>query len=137
MYASRQLFYRPVSVSGTLALRSSQIHCGISRNSCQLVASPVSPDREKMDYRVRVCLAVLILAAGGGDPSLGQEELAAGTDTDLIETLSVSRNPFLAQGQARHAHGLSIQHQLDGTQCGEQGQGEENSRVTLHAVHPK
>lgn len=70
-----------------------------------------SSERWKIDYLVRVYLALLVLAASGGDPSLGQEELAAGTDTDLIETLSISRNPSFAQGQARHAHGLSIQHQ--------------------------
>lgn len=85
--------------------------------------------RDGKSITLSVFLALLILAASGGDPSLGQEEFAAGTDTDLIETLSIPRNTFLAQGQAWHAHCLSIQHQLHSRQRGEQGQykGEQQS----------
>ncbi len=101
-------------------------------NSCACcLPEDASTERWKIDYLVRVFLALLILAAGGGDPSLGQEQLAAGTDTDLVETLSISRNPSFAQGQARHAHRLSIQHQLHSRQRGEQGRYKENS-IELH-----
>ena len=97
-----------------------------------------SSERWKIDYLVRVYLALLVLAASGGDLCLGQEELAAGTDTDLIEILSISRNPSLAQGQARHAHSLSIQHQLYSRQHGEQGRLKENNRDALsqHKKNP-
>lgn len=59
-----------------------------------------------------VSLALLVLAAGGGDLGLGQEELPAGTHAHLEETLGVSGNPFSALRQARHAHRLGVQHQL-------------------------
>lgn len=61
---------------------------------------------------VSVSLTLLVLAAGGGDLGLGQEELPAGTHAHLEETLGVSGNPFGALGQARHAHRLGVQHQL-------------------------
>lgn len=61
-----------------------------------LVASyKTCEDRWKMDYFV--FLALLILAACGGDPCLGEEELAAGTDTHLEKALSISRYPFFTQ----------------------------------------
>lgn len=104
-------------------------------NSCACcLPEDASSERWKIDYLVRVYLALLVLAASGGDPSLGQEELAAGTDTDLIETLRISRNPSFAQGQARHAHSLSIQHQLHSRQHGEQGRLKENNRVALNQL---
>lgn len=59
-----------------------------------------------------VSLTLLVLAAGGGDLGLGQEELPAGTHAHLEETLGVSGNPFGALRQARHAHRLGVQHQL-------------------------
>lgn len=102
-------------------------------NSCACcLPVDASTERWEIDYLVRVFLALLILAASGGDPSLGQEELAAGTDADLIKTLSVSRNPSFAQGQARHAHSLSIQYQLHGRQHREQGRYKENNRDALN-----
>lgn len=57
-------------------------------------------------------LAVLVLAAGGRDAGLGQEELPAGTHAHLEQPLGVSGDPLLAQRQARHAHRLGVQHQL-------------------------
>lgn len=83
---------------------------------CSLLPEDASSKTWKVDDLVRVHLALLIIAASGGSSSFGQEELPAGTDTDLVETLSSSRNPFLAHGQARHAHRLSIQHQLHSRQ---------------------
>ena len=71
-----------------------------------------APERWEVVDLVRVYLALLIIAASGSSSGLGKEELPAGTDADLVETLSVSRNLFLAQGQVWHAHRLSIQHQL-------------------------
>lgn len=65
-----------------------------------------------VDDLVWVYLAVLIFTASGCSSRFGQEELPAGTDADLEETLGISRDPFLAQGQAWHAHRLCIQHQL-------------------------
>lgn len=59
-------------------------------------------------------LAFLVLAAGGGDSGLGQEEFSAGADADLVETLSISGNALFAQGKPRHSHRLSVQHQLQG-----------------------
>lgn len=90
-------------------------------NSCACcLPEDASTERWRIDYLVRVFLALLVLAASGGDPGLGQEELSAGTHADLQQTLSVSRDPFFAQGQARHAHHLRIEHQLH-----EQGRNKE------------
>lgn len=59
-----------------------------------------------------VVLTLLILTACGSDPGLGQEELPAGTDTHLEEALDAPGDISLAQRQIRHAHRLSVQHQL-------------------------
>lgn len=81
-----------------------------------------SPKNKRKNYKTppgketsgngSVSLALLVLAAGGGDLGLGQEELPAGTHAHLEETLGVSGNPFGALRQARHAHRLGVQHQL-------------------------
>lgn len=52
-------------------------------------------DGWKIDYFV--LLALLVLTACGGDPCLGEEELAAGTDAHLKQALSISRYPFFTQ----------------------------------------
>lgn len=63
-------------------------------------------------WEIDLFLTLLILTARGSDPGLGQEELPAGTDTHLEEALGVPGNISFAQRQVRHAHRLSVQHQL-------------------------
>lgn len=128
IYASRHLyFHRPRCATGILV--DPLWYKDKKKNSCACcLPEDASSERWKIDDLVRLYLAVLIIAASGSSSSLGQEELSAGTDADLVENLSISRNPVLALGQARQAHRLSIQHQLYSRQHGEQGRLKENNK---------